>query len=209
MVRGEINDRSRRHADVDDIRAAMVRPSASAATRSGPEGGRRGRPRRSRRRGCGRACRSARPISRTTAGVRLRATTPRISGAEDFGRDVHSAKNASRRCGNHAGRPGKPTWPPVRGNSSTTLGDAPASRRAARPPAGMDRARIGHQVGANAPEPGRTPGTRPIVVNIAIAVQRAVTRLSNSRKLVAARTRSPSKIPENASVWRGISESAW
>src|SRR5207245_10240447 len=41
-----------------------------------------------------------------------------VVGAEDFAGEFHVRKNSSRRRASHA--PRKPTWPPVRGNSSNT-----------------------------------------------------------------------------------------
>src|SRR6185503_15998686 len=51
-----------------------------------------------------------------------------VVGAEDFCGNGHGWRNSRRRCGSQ-GRPGNgpvmnPAWPPVRGNSSTTLGEA-------------------------------------------------------------------------------------
>src|SRR5258708_6182761 len=132
MVRGEVNDRGRRHADVDRVRARggdagdesidEFRPRQAPVTADGE--GRRLALHRER-------SERAADLAHDLGGERAADDAADIVGAEDLGRHLH-AKNSIRRRGSQGVSPpvtGKPTWPPPGGNSSVT--HAAAARAAA------------------------------------------------------------------------------
>src|SRR6185436_18617732 len=123
VVRGEVGDRRRRHADVDHVGAGGIE---AFGERLGELGAGKAAVASDRERGrvalAADGAERAADVAHDGRRERLADDAADVVGAEDFCRDFHAWKCWIRRCASQG--PGKPTWPPWRGNSRVTHGAA-------------------------------------------------------------------------------------
>src|SRR6266849_777254 len=142
VMRGEVGDRRRRHADLDDAGARRREPVGQGSDELGPRQPAVAANREGRRAALApeRAERAA-DVAHDRGRKAAADHAADVVGTKDFGRQAQAAKNSRTRWGSQVRRPGNgptgnPAWPPVRGNSSSTQG---AALRAAASMAGSGR----------------------------------------------------------------------